>query len=137
MFKDEQLNIIFLEIVVHPKYRQSFIALGMPPEDFGTNSIRKGEVTFVATGCTKFPPKSPICLRANWAMLGTMNCYIKYESAGDQFTGKCVSGRSRMSTEFGIIPAYFDFTICDEAEREHNKIRIDNWIESRMPLTAQ
>ena len=70
-------------------------------------------------------------------MPGVMNHYIKYKSVGDQFTEKCVSGRSRMSTEFAIIPAYFDFNGCDEAERDHNEIRIDNWINSRMPLTAQ
>ena len=66
-----------------------------------------------------------------------MNSYIKYENAGDQFTGKCVSGRSMMSTEFLISPAYFNFTSCDEAERYHNENRIDNWIKARMPLTAQ
>ena len=90
----------------------------MPPEDFGTHSIRKGAVTFFATGCTTRTPIESICLRANWSMPGAMNCYIKYESAGDQFTGKCVSGRSSMSTEFAIRSAYFDLTSCDEAERE-------------------
>ena len=70
-------------------------------------------------------------------MPGVMNHYIKYESAGDQFTGKCVSGSSRMSTGFAISPEYFDFNSCDEAERENNENRIDNWIKSRMPLTAQ
>ena len=100
----ERFNIIFLEIVGHPKYRQIFITLGMPPEDFGTHSIRKGAVTFGATGCTTCPPITSICLRDNWAMPGVMNHYIKYESPGDQFTGKFVSGRSRMSTEFAISP---------------------------------
>ena len=42
-----------------------------------------------------------------------------------------------MSTEFAISPVFFDFTSCDEAEREHNENRIDNWIKDRMPLTAQ
>ena len=42
-----------------------------------------------------------------------------------------------MSTEFAIIPAYFDITSCDESEREHNENMIDNWIKDRMPLTAQ
>ena len=42
-----------------------------------------------------------------------------------------------MSKEFAISPEYFDFTSCDEAERENNENRIDNWIKSRMPLTAQ
>ena len=68
-------------------------------------------------------------------MPGVMNHYIKYESAGDQFTGKCVCGRSRMSTEFTIIPAYFDFTSCDEAERENIENRIYYWIKARMRLT--
>ena len=116
----ERFNIIFLEIVVHPKYLQLFIALGIPPEDFGTHFIRKGAVTFVATGCTKCPKIASIFLRYNWAMPGVMNSYIEYESAGDQFTGKCVSGRSRMSTEFAISPACFDFTSYDESERENN-----------------
>ena len=113
----ERFNIIFLEIVGHPKYRQIFIALGISTEDFGTHSIRKGSVTFIASGCTTCPPIACIFLRANWAMPGVMNCYIKYESAGDQFTGKCVSRSSRMSTEFSISPSYFDFTRCDEAYR--------------------
>ena len=122
----DRFNRIFLEIVGRPKYRQRFIALGMPPEDFGTHSIRKGAVTFVSTGCTTCPPIASICLHANWAIPGVKNHYIKYESSGDQFTGKRVSGRSRMSTEFAISPACFDFTSCDEAEREHNENRIDN-----------
>ena len=70
-------------------------------------------------------------------MLGVMNLYIKYGSAGETFKGKCVSGSSSMSTEFAISPAYFDFTSCDEAEREHNESSIDNYIEAKMPLTAQ
>ena len=77
----ERFNGIFLEIVGHPKYRHIFIALGMQPEYFGTNSIRKGEVTFVATGCTTCPTIASICLRSNWSMPGVMNRYIKYESA--------------------------------------------------------
>ena len=55
----------------------------------------------------------------------------------NNFKGKFVSGHSRMSTEFSIIPAYFYFTSCDEAEREHIENRIDNWIKARLPLTAQ
>ena len=133
----EQFNRIVLEIVGHTNYGQRFIALEMQPEDFGTHSIRKGAVTFVAIGCTTCPPISYICLRANWAIPGVMNRYIKCESAGNQFKGKCVSGPSRMSTEFAISPAYFYFTSCDEAEREHNESRFDNWIKAIMPLTAQ
>ena len=121
----------------HTKYRHIFIALGMPPEDFGTHFIRKGEFIFVANGCNTCPPIAYICLRANWAIPVVMNHYIKYESAGDQFKGKFVSGCSRMSTEFAISPAYFDFTSCDEAERKHNESIIDNCIKAIMQLTVQ
>ena len=94
----ERFTRIFLEIVGHPKYPQIFIALGIPPEYFGTHSIRKGAVTFVGNGCTTCTPIASICLRANWSMPGVMNSYIKYETAGNHFMGKCVPGRSRMST---------------------------------------
>ena len=46
---------------------------------------------------------------------------------------------SQESVYLGVqgCPTYFDFISCDEAEREHNESRIDNWIKARMPLTAQ
>ena len=132
----EQFNRIFLEIVVQFKYRQIFIALGMPPEDFGNSSIRKGAVTFVYTVCTTCTPITSICLRVNWAMTGVMKRYIKYESTGNQLTVKCVYGRSRMSTAFEISPVYFYFNSFDEDERGNNDSRIDNWVKARMTLTA-
>ena len=79
----DRFNRIFLEIVGHPKYRQRFIALGMPLEDFGNHSIRRGAVTFAATGCTTCPPIASIFLLVNWEIPGVMNRYIKYESAGN------------------------------------------------------
>jgi hypothetical protein len=66
-----------------------------------------------------------------------MNRYIKYENAGDQFVGKCVSGRTRLSKEFAASPAYFDFSRCSRVEKEqHDKI-IDSWIKQRMPAVGQ
>ena len=84
--------------------------MGMPPNMFGTHSIRKGAATHVATGSTASPPISVICLRANWVMPGVMGRYIKFESAGDQFVGKCVSGRTHDSKLFAASPIYFDLT---------------------------
>ncbi|KAL3781326.1 hypothetical protein ACHAW5_007180 [Stephanodiscus triporus] len=69
------------------------------------------------------PPIASICLRANWAMPGVMNRYIKFENAGDQFVGQCVSGRSRLTKEFAASPPYFDFSDCSQ---------VDN-----MPVAAQ
>lgn len=130
-------NNILNEIVSSNEHRNKFVSLGMPPEHFGTHSIRKGAVTHISTGTTSSPPIASICLRANWAMPGVMNRYIKHENAGDQFVGKCVSGRSRLSKEFAASPAYFDFSVLTRPEKERNEKVIDSWIQSRMPEAAR
>ena len=89
----ERFNRIFRDYVSSPEHREEFAALGMTPADFRTHSIRKGAATYVSTGSTACPPIASICLRTNWAMPGVLNRYIKYENAGDQHVGKCVSGR--------------------------------------------
>jgi hypothetical protein len=128
---------ILYEMVSDLRYRDKFVSLGMPPQYFGTHSIRKGAVTHISTGTTSCPPIASICLRANWSMPGVMNRYIKYENAGDQFVGKCVSGRTRMSKEFGASPAYFDFSSCERQDQERYMRTLDNWIKDRMPEDAR
>jgi hypothetical protein len=125
----DRYNHILNEIVSSDEHRNMFVALGMPPQHFGTHSIRKGAVTHISTGTTSSPPIASICLRANWAMPGVMNRYIKHENAGDQFVGKCVSGRSRLSKEFAASQAYFDFSLLTRAEKERNEKVIDCWIQ--------
>ena len=133
----DRFNKIFLGIVMSPKYWATFVSLGMPPQSFGTHSIRKGAVTHIATGSTSCPPIASICLRANWAMPGVMNRYIKFENAGDQFVGQCVSGRSRLTKEFAASPPYFDFSDRTRADKERNIASLDAWIRQRMPVAAQ
>ena len=128
---------ILYDMVSDARYRDRFSSLGMPPQYFGTHSVRKGAVTHISTGTTSCPPIASICLRANWSMPGVMNRYIKYENAGDQFVGKCVSGRTRMSKEFGASPAYFDFSSCDRCDQERYRRRLDDWIKDRMPMDAR
>jgi len=133
----ERFNQIFLKIVKSPEHRDTFAAFGMPPEDFGTHSIRKGAVTLVATGTTSCPPIASICLRANWAMPGVMNRYIKFEGAGDQFVGRCVAGLPRLSKEFATSPAYFDLTSFGRDEREGKEAKLHEWIKGRVPEAAK
>ncbi len=133
----DRYNHILHDIVSSNEHRNTFVALGMPPQHFGTHSIRKGAVTHIATGTTSSPPIASICLRANWAMPGVMNRYIKHENAGDQFVGKCVSGRSRLSKEFAASQAYFDFSSLTRPEKERNEREVDCWIQSRMPEAAR
>jgi hypothetical protein len=70
-------------------------------------------------------------------MPGVMNRYIKFENAGDQFVGKCVSGRTRLSKEFAASPAYFDFSKFDRVESQLMSKEVDKWIRDRLPADAK
>ena len=133
----ERFNGIFRLTVNKEEYRGEFASLGIAPEDFGTHSIRKGGATHVATGSTACPPIACICLRANWAMPGVLNRYIKYENAGDMFVGKCVSGRSRNSVKFAASSSYWDFTDETPEDRESMKEELKLWLLSRLPEQAK
>ncbi len=130
-------NNILSGIVSSKEHKDTFVSLGMPPQQFGTHSIRKGAMTHISTGPTSCPPIASICLHANWAMPGVMNRYIKYENAGNQFVGKCVSGHARLSKKFAASLAYFDFSSCTRADKDQNAKRIDTWIKERMPVASQ
>ncbi|KAL3793017.1 hypothetical protein ACHAWO_008273 [Cyclotella atomus] len=123
---------IFRKIVNSPQHRQSFIDRGLDPKYFGTHSIRKGAVTHIASGVTSSPPIASICIRANWKMPGVMNRYIKWESAGDQYVGRCVSGRKRLDKTFAESIPYFDFSSYSMLEKEVKMRELDQWIKDRM-----
>ena len=133
----DRSNKIFRDIVSHPDHREEFAKLGMTPADFGTHSIRKGAATHISTGSTACPPIASICLRANWAMPGVLNKYIKYESASDQFVGKCASGRSRNSKKFGASCAYWDFSGLLLDERDTREAGLKNFLRGSLPVQAR
>jgi hypothetical protein len=118
------------------RYKQGFIDRGLDPKYFGTHSMRKGAVSFVASGITSSPPIASICIRANWKMPGVMNRYIKYESAGDQYVGRCVSGRNRLNKRFAESLPYFDFSDLSAVDKERKMREQDSWIKQRMPETG-
>jgi len=133
----DRLNKILVDVVYQSEHRDRFAALGIPAEDFGTHSMRKGAVTHISTGTTSCPPIASICLRANWALPGVTGRYIKYENAGDQFVGRCVSGLPRLTMDFAASPAYFDFSSMNRTEREQSERQINGWIKDRMPEEAK
>jgi hypothetical protein len=124
---------ILRRIVQDPRHRQSFIDRGLNPNYFGTHSMRKGAVTYIACDITSSPPISSIVIRANWTFPGVLTRYIKHESAGDQYVGRCVSGRSRLNKRFAESIPYFDFLEYDALEKEVKMRQLDAWIKSRMP----
>ena len=77
---------------------------------FGYHSVRKGEITIVASGCTVSPTMDSICLRACWSMVPIKDRYIYYEKVGDQFVGRSVTGIYFLTTEFGVSQVHWDWT---------------------------
>lgn len=82
---------------------------------------------------TSSPPIASICIRANWSMPGVMNRYIKYEMAGDQYVGRCVSGKKRTSKDFALSNPYWDFSDMSKEEKELAVEELNQWIRARMP----
>ena len=58
-----------------------------------------------------------------------------WRSATPDAEGRCASGPKKLSKEFAVTPAYFDFfgEINDEVEREKLKKDIQKWLEIRVP----
>jgi hypothetical protein len=77
------------------------------PSDIGTHSMRKGSATYSSSGSTACPSTTAIHLRAGWALGGVQDTYMRYESAGDMFVGRTVSGLPTDRPEFGILPPRF------------------------------
>ena len=69
-------------------------------------------------------------------MPGVLKRYIKFENAGDQFVGRCVSGRSRKKKEFGLSSAYLDFTGIDDGEDKRRELN-EWWMKGQLPPLAQ
>lgn len=89
--------------------------LGIDPRDIGSHSLRKGSATFVASGSTSCPPMAAITIRVGWRMGGVQDTYIRYESAGDQFVGRTVSGLPINDYRFALLPPFIeDSEILDE-----------------------
>ena len=77
------------------------------PHNIGTHSLRKGSATYTASGSTSCPSSTAIHLRAGWALGGVQDTYMRYESAGDMFVGRTVSGLPSDRPEFDILPPRF------------------------------
>ena len=95
-------RLVLLESVVEELERRS-----VDPESLGTHSMRKGASTFCASGSTSCPSSAAVHLRAGWTLNGVQDTYIRYESAGDMYVGRTVSGLPIDSPDFAILPPYF------------------------------
>ena len=80
---------------------------GIPYQDIGAHSYRKGSATYTASGSTAAPPIIAICLRAGWKLGGVLNTYLSLESAGDRFVGRVCALLPQVSKEFCVLPPRF------------------------------
>jgi hypothetical protein len=88
--------------------KEEFERIGVKEGTIGSHSARKGAATLAASGCTVSPSMASICNRAQWKMGGTRDKYIKFENAGDQFLGRCLTGLNSLQKEFSISPPFFN-----------------------------
>ena len=88
-------------------FRAMLDALGIPYDEIGTHSYRKGSASAAASGSTAAPPIIAICLRAGWKLGGVLNTYLSLESAGDRFVGRICALLPQMSAKFGVLPPAF------------------------------
>ena len=124
---------LFLQLIADNKYELQ--QLGVEEGDLGTHSCRKGVATMVAAGCTVSPPIVSICVRAGWVMGGggVKDRYLKRESAGDQYVGRCAAGLDQLSKKFSVSPPYFEFSSINEGlKRARLKKRLEKWLHSRI-----
>ena len=96
-------------------FRRRLDRLGIPYDEIGTHSVRKGSASHAASGSTHGPPIVAICLRAGWKLGGVLNTYLILENAGDCFVGRVAAGLPLLSPRFTVLPPKFpDYTGDDK-----------------------
>ena len=121
---------LFLAVISDNK--EELQLLGVEEGDLGTHSCRNGVATMVAAGCTVSPPIVSICIREGWVMGGFKDRYLKRESAGDQYVGRCASCLDQLDKSFAVSPPYLDYSHLDDVERFVMKSKINNWLKDRI-----
>ena len=113
---DDEVLVVRLSPIEERRraFRKMLDDAGVPYEDIGTHSYRKGSATYVASGSTAAPPIIAICLRAGWKLGGVLNTYLSLESAGDRFVGRVCSLLPQVSKEFCVLPPRFPNTMTTD-----------------------
>ena len=103
----ERFRKLLSRVMLHDKIAEELERRSVDPESIGSHSMRKGASTFAASGSTACPSSTAIHLRAGWALGGVQDRYLRYESAGDMFVGRTVSGLPIDSPDFDMLPPIF------------------------------
>ena len=66
-------------------------------------------------------------------MGGVKECYLKYESAGNQYVGYCTFDLNLLLVNFTISPLYFAFSDLNNTIEELEKHKaIQNWVDIKL-----
>lgn len=112
---DDDEEVVVLMSAVQERriaFRKMLDANGIPFEEIGTHSYRKGSATYTASGSTSAPPIVAICLRAGWKLGGVLNTYLSLESAGDRFVGRVCALLPQVSKKFCVLPPRFPMNMA-------------------------
>ncbi|KAH9099840.1 hypothetical protein Ae201684P_018849 [Aphanomyces euteiches] len=96
-----------IDFLDQPYIAEELRRRGVDPANIGSHSIRKGASTYCSSGSTSCPPSTAVHLRAGWSLGGVQNTYLRYESAGDMYVGRTVSGLPINSSNFSKLPPHF------------------------------
>ncbi|KAF0683678.1 Aste57867_24293 [Aphanomyces stellatus] len=98
------------------------------PWNVRVHSSRKGGATYATSGSTSGPSHVSVCHRAGWSIDVILSKYLPPSNAGDQHTGRTVSGLPSDSFEFATLPPHW---CVDEAGRVDPVVTL--WVELMFP----
>ena len=105
--QDDRFNTTLGRVLESPAGKEELERRGLSASDLGSHSVRKGGTTYVSSGTTAAPSQSAICIRGGWSQGKVRDIYMRWEAAGDQYTGRTLSGLPTLSGDFGILPPFF------------------------------
>ena len=95
--------------------------LGFEIHELGTHSIRKGACTYL-TSLPGGPSAIATSLRGGWSMGNVQDRYFRYNEAGDQYVGRCLSLNPVLSINLASSPPYFVDTVDAETDEWINGV---------------
>ena len=101
--QDDRFRIILAQAAQGGVILQELENRAMHYDDLGTHSMRKGAATYASSGSIMAPSAAAIHLRAGWKLGGVQDTYLRYESAGDMFVGRVVSGLPIHKPDFDVV----------------------------------
>lgn len=106
-FNHVTFNDLVVEALKDKEFTDMLDDMGIPYKNVGAYSTRKGSTTYCCSGSVDGPPIISVLLRAGWAIGKTLESYLRFARAGDNFCGRVVCGLPQQSSKFSALPPHF------------------------------